>query len=63
MMSETGKQIITIRIQSNISRGKDNQIMKFGQLIEYNIRKLFLEKSYPNIVEKLVPDLFPKAQH
>ena len=32
--------------------------MKFGQLIEYNTRNIFLEKSYTNVVEKLVPDIF-----
>ena len=31
---------------SNISRSKGNEIMKFGQLIECNMRKIFLEKSY-----------------
>ena len=31
---------------SNISRSKDNQTMKFGQLIECNMRNIFLEKSY-----------------
>ena len=30
----------------NISRSKDNQTMKFGQLIECNMRNIFLEKSY-----------------
>ena len=30
---------------ANISKSKDNQVMKFGQLIEYN-RKFSLEKSY-----------------
>ena len=30
----------------NISRSKGNQTMKFGQLIEYNMRNIFLEKSY-----------------
>ena len=31
----------------NISRSKGNQTMKFGQLIEYKMRNIFLEKSYP----------------
>ena len=31
---------------TNISRSKENQAMKFGQLIEYNMRNIFLEKSY-----------------
>ena len=30
----------------NISRSKDNQTMKFSQLIEYIVRNVFLEKSY-----------------
>ena len=45
MMSQTGTQIITTRILPYISRSKDNQAMKFGQLIEHNMRNTFLEKS------------------
>ena len=33
-------------ISINVSRSKSNQTMKFGQLIEYNMRNIFLEKSY-----------------
>ena len=29
----------------NISRSKNNQTMKFGQLIECNMKNVFLEKS------------------
>ena len=29
-----------------MSRSKDNQKMKFGQLIEYSMGNIFLEKSY-----------------
>ena len=36
--------MITIRISSNISRKKDNKTMKLGQLIEYNMKNIFLEK-------------------
>ena len=43
MTSETEKQIITIHVLPNISRNKDNEAMKFGQLIEYNMRNIFLE--------------------
>ena len=46
MRSQTRQQIIQIHILPNISRSKDNQTMKFGQLIEYNMRNIFLEKSY-----------------
>ena len=31
MMSQAGKQVITIHILRNISRSKGNQIIKFGQ--------------------------------
>ena len=30
----------------NISRRKAKQAMKFGQLIEYNMKNIFAEKSY-----------------
>ena len=33
-------------ILPNISRSKGNQSMKLGQLIEYNVINIFLEKSY-----------------
>ena len=38
------KQII--HILPNISKSKGNQTMKFGQLIECNMRNIFLEKSF-----------------
>ena len=44
--SEPGKQRIAIHILPNISRRKGNQTMKFGQLIEYKVGNIFLEKSY-----------------
>ena len=47
------KQTTPIHILSNISRSKDNQTMKFGQLIQYNTRDIFLEKSYINQFFKL----------
>ena len=43
--SQPGKQTIAIHILPDISRSKGNQAMKFGQLIEYNTRNIFLEKS------------------
>ena len=45
-MSQTEKQIVMIHILPNISKSKGNQAMKFGQFIEYNMRHIFLEKSY-----------------
>ena len=45
-MSQPGKQTIAIDILYNISRSKSNQTMKFAQLMEYNMRNTFVEKSY-----------------
>ena len=58
MASQPGKQTIVIHILPNISRSKVNQTMKFGMLAEYNMRNIVLEKSYTNVLEKLVPDPF-----
>ena len=44
MTSQPGVPTIAIHILSNISESKGNQTMKFGQLIEYNKRNIFLEK-------------------
>ena len=46
MTSQLGKQTIVRHILPNISRNESNQTMKFGQLIEYNMRITFLEKLY-----------------
>ena len=62
MTSRTGQQIITIYILPNISVGKGNQAMKFGQLIEYKMRNFSLKNYMQNVVEKLAPDLFLKNQ-
>ena len=50
MTSQTGKQIITTHILPNISRSKDNQTMKFGPLIEYSMRNIFLETPCTNVI-------------
>ena len=46
MTSQTGQTIITIHTLLNFSKSIDNQVMKFGQLIEYNMRNTFIQKSY-----------------
>ena len=46
MTSQTGKQTIVIYVLPNIVRNKDNQPNKFGQLREYNMKNIFLEKPY-----------------
>ena len=43
MTSQPGKQTIAIHVLTNVS-SKDNQVMKPFQLIEYNLRNIFLEK-------------------
>ena len=40
MTSQPGKETIAMHIFPNISRRKHNQTMKFGQLVEYNKRKV-----------------------
>ena len=44
MTAQTGKQIITILILTNISRSKGNPTMTFDQLTEYKMRNICLEK-------------------
>ena len=44
MTSQPGFQTITMHILHNISQNNDNQIIKFGQLIEHSKRNIFLQK-------------------
>ena len=45
---------------TNILRSKDNQAMKTDQLLEYNLRNIFLEKSYTKYGAKTFPKPFSK---
>ena len=47
-------------ILPNISKRKENQTMKFGQLIEYNMRNIFLKKSCTKCGTEASPRLFYK---
>ena len=50
-----------MHVLSNISRSKSNQTMKFGQLIGYDMRNTFVEKSYTKCDrETTIPRLFSK---
>ena len=60
MTLQPGKQTIAIHILPYISRSKDNQTMKFGQIIEYNMRKIFLEKSYTKCCGENSPKVFSR---
>ena len=44
----------------NISRSKSNKTKEFGQLIEYNKRNIFLEKSYTKCSGETIPRPFSK---
>ena len=39
----------------NTPRSKGNQTMKFNQLIKYNMRKIFVEKSYTKCGGEIIP--------
>ena len=59
MTSQPEKQTIAIHILPNISISKTNQTVKFGQLIECNMRNIFLEISYTKCGET-IPRLISK---
>ena len=52
LMAQLGKQTITIHIFPNISRSKGNQTMKFGRLIEYKVKNIFLQKLCKKISQR-----------
>ena len=55
---ETGKQTIKLDTLPNISRSRENQTMKLSQLLEYNVRNIFLKKHAKNETGRLVSNLF-----
>ena len=55
MKSQPSQLTTAIRILTSISRNKGNQSIKFGQLIECNIRNVPLENHTQNVAEKLFP--------
>ena len=58
MTSEAGWQTITIHILPNISWSKGNQTIKFGQVIEYYKRNIFLHNYAEKETGRLPTDLF-----
>ena len=46
MTLQPGSQTIAIHILTKISISKENQAIKLRQLMYYNMRNIFLEKSY-----------------
>ena len=63
MTSQTGKQTIAIHILPNISGNKGDQMMKFGQAIEYNMRTIYYEKSHTKCGGQTIPRPLPKNQN
>ena len=57
-MSQIGPQTVTINILVDISKRRENQTMKFGQLMEYNVINISLKKSWEKKAGRLVPNLF-----
>ena len=58
MRSQPGKQTTAKHILSNISRSKRDETI--DQLIKYNIRNIFLEKSYTKFGGETIPRPFSK---
>ena len=49
---------ITIHILSDFSKSNGNQIIRFGQLMEYNVSNVFFKNHAENEARRLVSDLF-----
>ena len=62
-MESPGKQTIAIHLLHCISRSKGNQTKKFGQLIEHNMRNIFLKNHTKYELGKLFLDPFQKNQN
>ena len=60
MTSQPGKQAITIHTLPNISRGNGNQTMKFGHLKGFNMRNVFIKKSYKKCGGEIRPRPLPE---
>ena len=63
MTSQPGKQTVAIHVLPNVLKGKGNQTMKFGELIEYNMRYILLGKSYTKCGGETIPSSFSKNQN
>ena len=60
MMSQRGKQTISIHTLPNILKNKDNHAMMFGHLIEYKMQIIFLKKSHTKCSRETIPRPFSK---
>ena len=57
---QLGRQTTAIHILPNISRSKGNPTMKFGRLIEHDMRNIFLEKSFAKCCGETISKNFPE---
>ena len=55
LTSQPGYETIAMHILPNVSRNKGNQAIEFGELIEYNMRNIFVEKSYTRCAGETIP--------
>ena len=62
MTPQPRKRTIAIPTFLNVSRSKGALKIKFGELIEYKARKVFLEKSNTRCGEEAIPRSFSKNQ-
>ena len=60
MASQAGQETIAILILPNISRTVGNQTTIFGQLIEYSMRNIFVEKLYTKCSGETITRPFSK---
>ena len=63
MTSQPGKQTVAIHVLPNVLKGKGNQTMKFGELLEYKMRNILLGKSYTKCGGETIPSSFSKNQN
>ena len=57
---QPGKQTVTMHVMLNMSKSKGNQRIKFGEVIECNMRNVFLKKSYTKYGEGTIHRSFLK---
>ena len=60
MTSQPQTEETAIFVLPNISRIKSSETMKFGQLIEYYMRSIFLKKPFTKCCGETIPKPFPK---
>ena len=63
MTSQAAYQAIVMYMLLDILRSESNQTMKLSQLIKYNIRNNFYEKSHTKFCGKTTPKSFLKNQN